>query len=90
MELICKNCEQFLAFNYVCKKSSSQMFGRVLVTPLMCTYNSRITFIAQKMKFSIKDFFSKCAKNMVTFFEEIVNWKLYFFEVFLKIPQFGN
>ena len=32
-------------------------------------------FTAQKMKFSIKNFFSKC---VVTFTEEILNGKLYF------------
>ena len=31
---------------------------------------------AQKMKFSIKDFFSKC--DQITFTEEILNGKLYF------------
>ena len=38
---------------------------------------------AQKMKFSIKDFFSKCfpqeTADLVTFTEEILNGKLYFF-----------
>ena len=40
---------------------------------------------AQQMKFSIKDFFSKCDHNpqetadLVTFTEEIVNGKLHFF-----------
>ena len=36
---------------------------------------------AQKMKFSIKDFFSKCdqiRRDLVTFTEEILNGKLYF------------
>ena len=32
--------------------------------------------IAEKMKFSIKDFFSKC--DLVTFTEEILNEKLHF------------
>ena len=33
---------------------------------------------AQKMKFSIKDFFSKFAADLVTFTEEILNGKLQF------------
>ena len=34
---------------------------------------------AQKMKFSIKDFFSKCeTADLVKFFEEILNGKLHF------------
>ena len=35
---------------------------------------------AQKMKFSIKDFFSKCdqIRDFVTFTEEILNGKLHF------------
>ena len=36
---------------------------------------------AQKMKFSIKDFFSKCDQIQVTFTEEILNGKLHFCEV---------
>ena len=33
---------------------------------------------AQKMKFSIKDFISKCNTNLQTFTEEILNGKLHF------------
>ena len=36
---------------------------------------------AQKMKFSIKDFFSKCDQIQVTFTEEILNGKLHLCEV---------
>ena len=39
---------------------------------------SNYTDIAQKMKFSIKDFFSKCDQDLVTFTEEILNGKLHF------------
>ena len=45
-----------------------------------------MTVTAQKMKFSIEDFFSKCDQicnfpaDLVTFTEEIVNGKLHFFE----------
>ena len=40
-------------------------------------------FTAQKMKFSVKDFFSKCDKSagtadLVTFTEEILSGKLHF------------
>ena len=38
-------------------------------------------FTAQKMKFSIKDFFSKCEQetaDFVTFTEEILNGKFHF------------
>ena len=44
-----------------------------------------IVHTGQKMKFSIKDFFSKCDQtrsfpvNLVKFTEEILNWKLNFF-----------
>ena len=37
----------------------------------------KITFTAQKMRFSIKDLFSKC-ENLVTFTEEILNGTLHF------------
>ena len=41
-----------------------------------------VAYTAQKMKFSIKDFFSKCdqirRKLLVTFTEEILNGKLHF------------
>ena len=44
-----------------------------------------VNITAQKMKFSIKDFFSKCDQNLVTFTEdlvtfteEILNGKLHF------------
>ena len=40
-----------------------------------------ISYTAQKMKFSIKDFFSKCDQipaDLVTFTEEILNGKLHF------------
>ena len=35
-----------------------------------------VIYTAQKMKFSVKDFFSKC--DLVTFTEEILNGKLHF------------
>ena len=36
-----------------------------------------LTHAAQKMKFSIKDFFSKCDSDLVTFTEKIFNVKLH-------------
>ena len=36
------------------------------------------TSTAQKMKFSIKDFFNKFPADLVTFTEEILNGKLHF------------
>ena len=42
-------------------------------------HNIKATTTAQKMKFSIKDFFSKCDQiRRVTFTEEILNGKLHF------------
>ena len=38
----------------------------------------RWDYTAQKMKFSIKDFFSKCDQIRVTFTEEIINGKFHF------------
>ena len=49
---------------------------------ILVNYRSHHT--AQKMKFSIKDFFSKCDQirwktaDLVTFTDEILNGKLYF------------
>ena len=44
--------------------------------------SSRIVYNAQKMKFSMKDFFSKCdqirSADLVTFTEEILHGKLHF------------
>ena len=41
--------------------------------------DTRVTLIAQKMKLSIRNFFSKCeTADLVTFTEEILNGKLYF------------
>ena len=40
-------------------------------------FENKSTALHKKMKFSIKDFFSKCA-DLVTFTEEILNWKLHF------------
>ena len=48
---------------------------------LDCNNRERLTErTAQKMKFSIKDFFSKCDQlhSLVTFTEEIINRKLHF------------
>ena len=47
---------------------------------------SLCSFTAQKMKFSIKDFFSKCDQihNLVTFTEEALNRKLYFCAVLIS------
>ena len=54
-----------------------------------CRITSRISFwlfyTAQKMQFSIKDFFSKCDQirnpaDLVIFTEEILNGKLHFFK----------
>ena len=48
--------------------------------------NILLTFTAQKIKFSIKDFFSKCdriRRNLVTFTEETLNGKHCFCAVFL-------
>ena len=42
----------------------------------------------KKMKFSIKDFFSKCDQvvaDLVTFNEEILNWKLHFLRGLLAV-----
>ena len=46
--------------------------------------NNETVHTAQKMKFSIKDFFSKCDQiqetaNSVTFTKKTLNEKLYFF-----------
>ena len=51
------------------------------------------TMTAQKMKFSIKDFFSKWpntqkSADLVTFTEEIFNWKLHFCVAVLLYPPF--
>ena len=45
---------------------------------------------AQKMKFSIKDFFSKCDQipDLVTFTEEILNGKLHFLCSVISIQGF--
>ena len=48
---------------------------------IYCIAYSVLTNNAQKMKFSIKGFFSKCDQirvDLVTFTEEIFNGKLYF------------
>ena len=64
---------ELLVVNCCHKEAPSQMSDMVLNTPT-----------AQEMKFSIKDFFSKCKKNpqfpadFVTFTEEILNGKLHF------------
>ena len=45
-------------------------------------YAGNVRNTAQKMKFPIKDFFSKCDQktaDLVTFTEEILNGKLHFF-----------
>ena len=50
-----------------------------------------MTEIAQKMKFSIKDFFNKSDADLVTFTEEIFNGKLHFFSsVNYKSATFKN
>ena len=50
-----------------------------------------VAYTAQKIKFSIKDFFSKCdqirRKLLVTFTEEILNGKLHF--LFCDMPELG-
>ena len=50
-----------------------------------------VKYTAQKMKFSIKDFFSKCdqirRKLLVTFTEEILNGNLHF--LFCDMPELG-
>ena len=59
------------------------------VRPLFIVCFTRITNTAQKMKLSIKDFFSKCdpicsfleTADLVAFTEEILNGKLIFCEV---------
>ena len=38
--------------------------------------NTKLRITAQKMKFSTKDFFSKCAPDLVTFTEEILQGTL--------------
>ena len=42
---------------------------------IMVDFNANVT--AQKMKSLIKDFFSKCAADLATFTEEILNRKLF-------------
>ena len=47
-----------------------------------------LPFTAQKMKFSIKDFFSKCDQiqfpaDLVTFVEKILNGKLHFCALYI-------
>ena len=59
------------------------------VRPLFIVCFTRITNTAQKVKLSIKDFFSKCDQicsfletaDLVAFTEEILNGKLIFCEV---------
>ena len=56
------------------------LFGSAIIIKIS---ESRIPVIvtAQKMKFSFKDFFSKCAQflaDLLTFTEEILNGKLHF------------
>ena len=56
------------------------MILRILILPYRQEKRRRKkndNFTAQKIKFSIKDFVSKCA-DLVTFAEEIVNEKLHF------------
>ena len=51
-----------------------------------------MNFTAQKMKFSIEDFFSKCdqTSNLVTF-KEILNGKLHFLcSAFNKVSSHGD
>ena len=55
------------------------MFGSDDVTWALSVASN---FTAQKLKFSIKDFFSKCdqiCQDLVTFTEEMLNEKFHFF-----------
>ena len=60
------------------------------------SYIYRVLVTVQKMKFSIKDFFSKCDqihwKLLVTFKEEVLNGKLHLFVqlVYKKIDNFSK
>ena len=66
----CKWCWLVKIIKESCKK---------YVTRIMAFFDSRFLLLchtAKKMKFSIKDFFSKC--DLVTFTEEILNGKLHF------------
>ena len=53
-----------------------------LSAPIQISWETMPSYTAQKMKFSIKDFFSKCDQmfpaDLVTFTKEIPNGKLHF------------
>ena len=62
------------------KSDLFKWFKRIPEVILEPSLEEKNTINAQKMKFSIKDFFSKCdqAAYLVTFTEEILNGKLHF------------
>ena len=61
------------------------IFYKIIVAAISTINQKMLISAAQKMKFSIKDFFSKCEQTMqfpldlVTFTEEILYRKLHFF-----------
>ena len=67
---------------------------KVIVSrPAIGTDNGKVPFTAQKTKFSIKDFFSKCDQiwsNLVTFTQEILNGKLHFSVQCLTLSNFSK
>ena len=78
MELFGKIVNGYKSFLCILLKSISRDKSKSICLKRVQLFNKRT---AQKMKFSVKDFFSKCDQfpaDLVTFTEKIFNGKLHF------------